>query len=703
MPQWGLNAHAVGLWHVMVLAGYTSTKLLWKRKTTTTQSRELCTCSTARVVSVHRVCSLVTSMTVSYGTIFVWALRFAVTVTCGATVVLSYLLVKFRGLKYLLLSILSHLLYKNVLRHLPPQCLGARSMRLRRWGRKMYARATGLPENNLSLVRQRNCPCSIHSQTLSDTIVLKGTLLSPAGREFEALPVILIRTPYRRQNALRLGWVYAERGYHVLVQDTRGRFGSTGEFFPVANEIEDGRATVQWIKEQPFCNGRVGSFGISYLGLTSWAAGSPSDVTNRSGLSAIVPVMASSRLFPIFKGPNGGGLSLDLGLRWLYIVLNLQTHSSFPEFVYRLLVSAPQLDSALMHTPLREADAMVTGNGENVEFFQQALVNLTGNEAFWHNKDTLYDLHRYPSPPVHIICGWYDFFLEQQLQDFSAAIATGSVARLTIGAFAHWDLHRYSPLAHRHALTWFDRHLKGMKSFGGELPVHVFVMGGNPGWSQFTHWPPREGRATVWYFGPYGKLELSPPRENGSEEYTYNPRSPTPYVGGPSFNPVNSGPMDQHSFEARDDVLVYTSSVLSRAIRIVGQVNATIYVKSSIPQLDIVCRLCDVDPGGKSTNICDGMQRIGNSVPGALCKFAFSAGNTAYEFRAGHRIRIQVCSGAHPRWMRNYGTDESVATATRMIGSRVKVFTGNAHASRISFPYLNSEHSARTVYESSLK
>ena len=222
-------------------------------------------------------------------------------------------------------------------------------MSLRIFGRKAYARAIRLSEDICSVVK-RDCPVKFRSDSdESRIIVLDGTLLSPAEHASHELPCVLIRTPYRRENALNLGWVYAERGYHVLVQDTRGRFGSTGEFFPVANEIEDGRATVAWLKMQPFCkDGRVGCIGISYLGLTSWAASNVQSGEGESGVSCLVPCLASSRLYPIFKGPNGGGLALDLGLRWLYIVMNLQLREiGMLQFLYRLLISSPQLDTAL--------------------------------------------------------------------------------------------------------------------------------------------------------------------------------------------------------------------------------------------------------------------------------------------------------------------------------------------------------------------
>ena len=542
------------------------------------------------------------------------------------------------------MSALSRALYTNVVRRLPKSAVseGARH-RLQIFGRKSYARAVRLCGEGIDRVVKRDCPVTFQSN--GKEMTLEGTLLSPAKRASEALPVILIRTPYRRVNAFNLGWVYAERGYHVLVQDTRGRFGSSGEFFPVANEVEDGRATVQWLKAQNFCkNGKIGCLGISYLGLTAYAAASFDDTKESSGgVTCLVPCLSSSRLFPIFKAPHGGGLALDLGLRWLYIVLNLQLRASgFVEFLYRLLISAPQLDNALLHVPLQEADAMVTGSGEHVAFFQDALNNLNGDEPFWKDKDVLFDLAKHQVPPIH------------------------------------------TPVLHASALALFQRHLKDeMQDVSDEedFPVKVKVIKSGK-WFRFKRWPPPNAHSQVWYLDCNSARLVTSAPEHGSVDYTYNPEDPTPFVGGTSFNPSNSGPKDQNHFESRKDVAVFTSDILPSPLRVVGTIIADIIVSCSIPHLDIVVRLCDVLPNGTSINVCDGMMRQRDDS----CKFqfCFNVASTAYEFKSGNRLRIQICSGAHPKWLRNYGTNDAVASAVNMLPARVSLLA----PSSITLPIL---------------
>jgi hypothetical protein len=156
---------------------------------------------------------------------------------------------------------------------------------------------------------------------------LTGTLYSPVpegGSKADALvpaPVVLIRTPYTRIAWENQAVIFASRGYHCLIQDTRGRFGSSGEFFPIAHEREDGAYAIRWLREQPFCNGKVATFGISYMGLCALAAiGGAQDLGDKPADVAI-PVVACTRIFPVIR--PYGSFALELGLRWLYLVMNL--------------------------------------------------------------------------------------------------------------------------------------------------------------------------------------------------------------------------------------------------------------------------------------------------------------------------------------------------------------------------------------------
>jgi len=335
---------------------------------------------------------------------------------------------------------------------------------------------------------------------------LHATLHSPASAAANAvLPVIVVRTAYDRRNLAGLGCTFAEQGFRVLACDARGRFDSGGEFFPVAHELEDGGATLDWIAAQPWGRGAaVGAYGISYLGLTAWAAAG----ARRPQLKAVVPVVASSSIHPVIYGRasgssgQGGALNLELGLRWIYMVVGLQgrrpRRAGAAEFVYRSFVHAPALDGALASDgPLLECDRLVA-NGEAVPFFRQvrtsvflsyfyslttdallvaALASLLAvpffrqcvaapdaADPFWAGKNELAPLEGAGAVAVeaHIIGGWYDFFVEEQLRDWRA-LRDARAARgeppplLTVGPWAHWSVLDFAPVAARAALDHFDR------------------------------------------------------------------------------------------------------------------------------------------------------------------------------------------------------------------------------------------------------
>ena len=439
-----------------------------------------------------------------------------------------------------------------------------------------------------------------------------------------------------------------------------------------------------------------------------------------------MPVLASARLFPIFKAPNGGGLALDLGLRWLYLVLNLQlqlqaTKSVWSRlcFLKNLLFYSSTLEKALYHLPLREADSIVTLNNRPVEFFQRAIRNLKGDEEFWKDKDHLFDFHGDARngicPPVHIIAGWYDFFLHQQLLDYNSARKKQSQTYLTIGNFAHWDIRNYFPIATRVAIDMFDTVLKGQDADSNgrateRKPVHIFVMNAGSDragkWANVQSFPPRIVSKKTFHLGAGNRLENSKfDFMDGVQSYTYEPQAkPTPAIGGASFDPSNCGPRQQNRFEQRDDVVVFTSDELKTSLEVCGYINLVLYVRSNRGHTDFVGRLCCVFEDGTSINICDGMMRISpEKLSGAdkncsvvdrksneentVLRLNVEIGVTAFTFQPGQCVRLQICSGAHSRWLRNYGTSEPIENATVMKSAKQTILFGKEYNSRLELPH----------------
>jgi putative CocE/NonD family hydrolase len=198
-------------------------------------------------------------------------------------------------------------------------------------------------------------------------------------------------------------------------------------------------------------------------------------------------------------------------------------------------------------------------------------------------------------------------------------------------------------------------------------------------WRDFATWPPPGAREERLHLHAGGVLAAEPPGASEPDRYRYDPADPTPSVGGTSLG-ANAGRQDQASLEARGDVLVYTTAPLDRAVEAIGPVRAELFVSSSVEHTDFFARLCDVDPAGRSTNVCDGLVRLRPGRPAAgpdgVKRVAVDCWATAYRFRPGHRIRLQVSSGAHPRFARNTGSGEPLATAARLVAADQSVHHG---------------------------
>jgi putative CocE/NonD family hydrolase len=287
-------------------------------------------------------------------------------------------------------------------------------------------------------------------------------------------------------------------------------------------------------------------------------------------------------------------------------------------------------------------------------------------------------------PPASLVGGWYDIFLPGQISDFVLLRDSGHEARLTIGPWTHTSP-RGSGESVRDALDWFDVHLRGLPP-ARRSPVRLYVMGSNR-WVDLPSWPP-PAELQSWYLHGGGELSPVSPAEGEPDRYRYDPSDPTPGHGGASLDVRRAGVRNQRRRETRSDVLTYTSAPLISDLTIAGPVTTSVWVRSSHPYIDMFARLCDVNTSGKSSNICDGILRLDSEpvLDGGVRRAAISMWPTAITFRRGHRIRLQISSGAHPLFARNTGTGERLATAATLVASNIEVFHDPEHPSAIELP-----------------
>jgi hypothetical protein len=257
-----------------------------------------------------------------------------------------------------------------------------------------------------------------------------------------------------------------------------------------------------------------------------------------------------------------------------------------------------------------------------------------------------------------MVGGWYDIFLPWQLADYARLTAAGARPRLVIGSWSHASRELLGATL-REAVTWFTELAAGDPP---EPTVRLHV-GGSDQWREFASWPPPAG-TVEWFLGSERTLATAASVGAEPDRFRYDPADPTPSPGGPLLTP-EAGRVDNAAVEARADVLVYTSAVLDNDIEAIGPVSATIRVRSSQPEFDLFVRVCDVDPAGRSENICDGLQRVSGG-DGDVRDVRIDLWPTAYRWRRGHRIRVQLAGGAHPRYSRNTGSGEPLGEAATL-------------------------------------
>lgn len=487
-----------------------------------------------------------------------------------------------------------------------------------------------------------------------DGIGLATDVYLPAGPG--PFPTILTRLPYGKTEAYCAMPVIADlwnrRGYAAVVQDVRGKWGSEGVFEPnlARNEISDGYDTVDWIAKQAWSDGRVGMWGESYFGFTTWAAA----VSRHPALVAIAPGdITVNRFNATFRG---GALQLNTVGIWAI------------ELMARQYQDVSKLDT--WHLPLAE---VANAAGVPSSYFDAIIAN-PHMSSFWEARSLLTAYDRVRIPVLHW-GGWYDCYLGPMLADwrvFRDRNAGRTDNHLFIGP---WD-HEGSPDAtHRAGLmpvphdtadrrwetysAFFDRYLSGVdKSFGLDGPVRYFVLGANE-WRSASAWPPAQAKPVRLFLRADGALSDTPPVSGKPARYDYDPANPVAWTVKANCWSFAEAMGDRQPIEERPDVLSYSTHPLSQAVEITGPVKARLWVSSSAPVTDFVVALCDVFPDGRVNLIQDGILRtseVHSFIPHVPTSLDIDLWSTAYRVAPGHRLRVEVTSSDFNRYDRNPNT-----------------------------------------------
>lgn len=506
-------------------------------------------------------------------------------------------------------------------------------------------------------------------------------------------PTLLERTPYgRRAISTMAGPEFAARGYRYVLQACRGTDGSGGSHSYFA-EAPDGRATADWIAGQPWFDGRLGSYGASYMGFTQWALAS----TNPPYLKAMAVALSTSvRTYSWYPGDS---LALEVIIPWDLGALQFNrpaaagivTDLSDDAIARRM----SELQAAFKHLPL--GDVLRHMTGEDLPLYQEQLAH-TGGDEFWNAVNFRNLLSEWKVPTL-LVDGWHDYPLPGVCADYAAIRDAGAPVWLRIGAGGHLGGGGTGGMTDA-PLAWFDTHLLAQPDLvsapRGALRqgrVTVQIQGDGKRWLDIDDWPPPAAKPVKWYLQRGGRLAATPPTgPNPPDRFEYDPADPTPSMGG--IGMLTGGVVDNRPLEARSDVLTFTSDELVEPLTILGPVVADLFVSSSLDHTDFFVRLNDVHPTGESFNVCDGLQRLGPAEMtedfNGVLHVGVALWPAGHCFGAGHRLHVQVSSGSHPVYARNLGTGEAPATATTMRRAEQTVFHEPARLSSITLPHFTT-------------
>ncbi len=520
---------------------------------------------------------------------------------------------------------------------------------------------------------------------MSDGTVLLATHYIPVSVASAA--TVLVRCPYGRTGlfALQSAQIFAERGYHVLLQSVRGTFGSGGDFEPMQHEVTDGQDTVAWLRQQSWFEGRLATYGASYLGFVQWALAMDPPPELVAAVVHVGPHDFSRSAY------RNGAFDLYNYMMWSDLVAH-QEGIGMLRAMTRMTTADRRLRPVLDRLPIAAGFRDLLGREPT--WSERWLEHPQATDPFWGPLQCGAALERV-TVPVLLVGGWHDLFIEQTLEQYRTLAARGVPARLLVGPWAHLDLTSQGAVALTESLAWLDRYAgpgrTGSRPGPPDHPVRIWVGGEGAGeWREIGGWPPPGVAEQRWYLGANGSL--GPAKPAGAEPATgvpaasfrYDPADPTPSPGG-AIIATNAGSRDNGEVERRLDVLVFSSDPLDEPVEILGEVAAEVSVTRDNPYADLFVRLCDVDPRGRSRNVCDSIKRLTEADP-LTGTVRVSLVGAAHRFGRGHRIRLQIAGGAFPRFARNPGNGRIDATAADLVPTHYDIGLDAAHPSALLLP-----------------
>jgi putative CocE/NonD family hydrolase len=524
------------------------------------------------------------------------------------------------------------------------------------------------------------------------------------------LPVLLTRTPYNRKDP-ETGMYLASHGYVVILQDTRGRFDSEGDFYPFRNEADDGYDTIEWAASLPYSDGRVGMFGGSYVGATQMLAAS----SNPPHLVGIFPYVTAMEYYEGWTY-EGGALMQWFASSW--------TSGLTEDTVRRKTAALNRSRQWIEQLPADDYRLFsVPTTAEVAPYFRDWVEHETDDE-YWR-KIRVSDFYNKMNVKALHAGGWHDIFSGGSIRNFmrlqkeaptreardgqrllmgpwahAATSPEGKIGDVTFGSQAVLDMNAT-------IVKWYDFAIKGQQNeFATAAPVKIFVMGDNV-WRAEKEFPLARTSYTKYYFHARkgaqsasgdGLMSTASPQREQPDTYEYDPASPVRTIGGRlCCGGLPPGPFDQSPNESRPDVLVYSTPPVERDVEVTGFVTVDLYAATSAADTDFTAMIVDVDAKGYARYLGDGVirarlrnsrERVEPIEPGKIYKYTIDLWATSNVFKAGHRIRVYIASSNFPRFNRNLNTGEKIFGGTRMVKARQTIYHDIEHPSAVVLPII---------------
>lgn len=579
---------------------------------------------------------------------------------------------------------------------------------------------------------------------MRDKVKLATDVYLPANHKDEQLPVILVRTPYNKDDEADVGEFYSAHGYAVVIQDTRGRYRSQGQWHFLSDEGKDGADTCAWIAQQKWSNGKIGMYGISYDGGAEHAVA----LEHSPYLKTVVPIDSASDM-GLAGLRNHGAFELRFW-NWIHLYGLEGSHEArdpkMKEIFQRL---ADNRKSYLSLLPLKAGATPLKFAPEYESWLIDAMKH-GANDEYWSYLNILENPDRYQDIPVYFVGGWYDSWAGNTVANFVALNRIlKSPVYLIMGPWTHGgqESSEHGQVSfgkdaafgnsYEWLLTWYDHWLKDEENdVGKKQPfasrIRIFVMGTGDGkktangllqhggfWRDEQEWPLARAKYTNYCLQREGRLSPSPQSDQpASLTYRFDPRDPVPSIGGNVSSHdglLLQGAYDQRGnpqvwnfpqpvpLSSRRDVMVFQTEPLTADMEVTGPLSVILYASSSQPDTDFTAKLLDVYPAsndypdGFDLNIADGIirARFRESLkkeslmqPGKIYPFTIELYPTSNVFKKGHRIRLDISSSNFPRFDVNPNTGEPLNDNHHVAVATNTIYFDHAHQSCIVLPII---------------